>query len=217
MAFSGTRNYAVLVPIILVGQILLTSGARQKTVLPRAPDFESFPREAGGWRSIGDDPVPADIRTALEADAILSRTYVNSRSGLPLSLFSAWFQSQTDGNRQPHSPKVCLPGSGWVPIRNDLVEISAGGGRERVNRYVVANRGQHATVLYWYQTPQRTIAGEWEAKLWLLADGFRYHRTDAAVVRIVVSNYGRSDEEAGLEAASFAEAVYPLLRARLHE
>jgi EpsI family protein len=69
--------------------------------------------------------------------------------------------------------------------------------------------------LYWYQTPRRTIAGEWEAKSWILLDALRDHRTDVALVRIVVPSYNAQDKVATDAAADFARAVYPELRKEL--
>ena len=34
--------------------------------------------------------------------------------------------------------------------------------------------------------PQRVIASEYAAKFWLVADAIRYHRSDTALVKIVV-------------------------------
>ena len=71
---------------------------------------------------------------------------------------------------------------------------------------------QRAVVLYWYQTPRRVIAGEWAAKLWLVADALRDKRTDTALVRVIAWSAGGSDEAATGVASSFASELYPRLR-----
>jgi EpsI family protein len=122
-----------------------------------------------------------------------------------------WFNSQRSGERQPHSPKVCLPGSGWIPISSDVITVSTMAASITVNRYVVTNHGSRSVVLYWYQTPRRVTANEWMAKLWLVIDSARDRRSDVALVRIVVP-IGDSQDAAMLAAADFAQAAYPLLR-----
>jgi len=96
-------------------------------------------------------------------------------------------------------------------------EVTLGGaaGAIAVNRYVVVNRGQRIVVLYWYQGPRRVTAGEWESKLWLVADALRYRRTDTALVRVVVQAATGGDQEATAIAIRFAQSVYPLLRETL--
>jgi EpsI family protein len=79
-------------------------------------------------------------------------------------------------------------------------------------RYVVVNRMQRAVVLYWYQTPRRVIAGEWAAKLWLVADALRDQRTDTALVRVIAWSAGGRDEAATTVAIGFTRELYPRLR-----
>jgi EpsI family protein len=164
-----------------------------------------------------EDPIDADVLNTLRADRLLSRTYTNSALGGRGSagLLVAWFQSQRAGASQPHSPKVCLPASGWIPQSTGEMSITTAAGAVTVNRYVVASRSQRAVILYWYQSSRRVIAGEWAAKFWLVADALRDRRTDTALVRIVVESQPGVDELATRTAANFTQAIYPLLRAQL--
>jgi len=127
----------------------------------------------------------------------------------------AWFNSQTKGDRQPHSPRVCLPGAGWLPESTGTVSIETPAGQLAATQYIVSKGGFRSAVLYWYQTPRRTIAGEWEAKSWILVDALRDHRTDVALVRIVVPSFNGQDRVATDAAADFARVVYPELRKEL--
>jgi EpsI family protein len=143
----------------------------------------------------------------------LSQTYVQTPTGTLASLFVAWFQTQRGGARQPHSPKVCLPASGWTPEITDEVTVDTAAGAITVNRYVVAKGTQRAVVLYWYQTPRRAIASEWAAKAWLVADALRDKRTDTALVRVIAwSAGGERDEAATGVAMGFTRELYPRLR-----
>jgi EpsI family protein len=162
----------------------------------------------------------------LRADRLLSRTYVQrtaasaSANGMdvPAGLLVAWFRSQRAGASQPHSPKVCLPAAGWTPESTGELNISTAAGRITVNRYVVASRYERAVILYWYQTSRRATAGEWASKFWLVSDAIRDHRTDTALVRIVVeSGAGAqdSDQRATQTAVDFTRSLYPLLREQL--
>jgi EpsI family protein len=96
-----------------------------------------------------------------------------------------------------------------------VVTINTAAGAITVNRYIIQNRGARAIVLYWYQTPRRVIAGEWDAKFWLAADALRDRRTDTAIVRVALGIPPGQDAAATAAAEAFVRRIYPLLRANL--
>ena len=203
-----------LVPVFLAGQGLLVYWIVGTEHPPPLPALSQFPADFAGWRELREDPIDPDVVNTLKADRLLSRTY-KDRAGESAEFLVAWFQSQRAGASQPHSPKVCLPASGWTPESTGELTIETAAGAITVNRYVVASRSERAVILYWYQTSRRATAGEWASKLWLLADAIRDRRTDTALVRIVVDSQPGGDDRATGTAASFARSVYPLLREEL--
>ena len=205
----------ILVPLFLLAQGWLVHWAAGRERAPAPPALSSFPSELGGWRQVREDPITAEVAGELRADRLLSRTYGQASTGAVAGLFVAWFQSQRAGTSQPHSPKVCLPASGWMPAVTGEVTLDTAAGAITVNRYIVVNRGQRDVVLYWYQGPRRVTAGEWQAKLWLMADALRDHRTDTALVRVVVQSGDGGDQAATAAATGFAQSLYPLLRENL--
>jgi EpsI family protein len=203
-----------LVPVFLAGQGLLVYWSAGTEHPPPLPALSQFPADFAGWRELREDPIDPDVVNTLKADRLLSRTY-NDRAGESAEFLVAWFQSQRAGASQPHSPKVCLPASGWTPESTGELTIETAAGAITVNRYVVASRSERAVILYWYQTSRRATAGEWASKLWLVADAIRDRRTDTALVRIVVDSQPGGDDRATGTAAGFARSVYPLLREEL--
>jgi len=204
----------LLVPAFLVGQAVLVHISAGTERPPAPPALSDFPAQFDRWTELREDPIDPDVANTLKADRLLSRTYQSSASqssagALPVSLLVAWFQSH----------KVCLPASGWEPEATGEMSLATAAGPITVNRYVVANRGQRAVVLYWYQTPHGAVAGEWASKFWVVAGALRDRRTDTALVRLVVESSpedrARQDQLATVAAADFARSVYPLLSARL--
>lgn len=212
MPVTNPEWRTILVPVFLAAQILLVHAAASGEHPPAVPALSRFPAEFGQWKVFRDDPVAPDIARELGADRLLSQTWVETPTGSLASLFVAWFQTQRGGARQPHSPKVCLPGSGWTPQVTGEVTLDTTAGAITVNRYIVAQGTRRAVVLYWYQTPRRVIAGEWAAKLWLVADALRDKRTDTALVRVIAWSAGGRDEAATSVAIAFARSLYPRLR-----
>ncbi len=207
-----------LVPLFLVAQILLIHAVASGEHPPPAPALDDFPTAFGPWKLFQSDPIDAATATELGADLLVSRIYSQPATAIETSrasiasLLVAWFQTQREGARQPHSPKVCLPGAGWTPRVVDQLTIATAAGAITVNRYVVEKETQRAVVLYWYQTPRRVIAGEWAAKFWLAADALRDQRTDTALVRVIAWPAPGGDQAATAVATGFVGDLYPVLR-----
>jgi EpsI family protein len=205
----------ILVPVLLVAEALTVQWAGHAE---RVPDLNAFPRQIGRWSQSSEISIEPEVQAQLRADRLLDRMYYSGTSAGPVvqaELLVAWFNSQTKGDRQPHSPRVCLPGAGWLPESTSTVRIETPAGQLAATQYIVSKGGFRSAVLYWYQTPRRTIAGEWEAKSWILVDALRDHRTDVALVRIVVPSFNGQDKVATDAAADFARVVYPELRREL--
>jgi EpsI family protein len=212
------NSLRILVPVLLVAEALAVEWAGHAERVPAAPQLAALPRQIGRWSQLNDIPIDPDVAAQLRADRLLDRWYYAKSAAGPVSqaeLFVAWFNSQSKGDRQPHSPRVCLPGSGWLPESIGTVRLATPAGELSATRYLVSKGGFRSAVLYWYQTPRRSIAGEWEAKSWILVDALRDHRTDVALVRIVVPSPPGQVQPAAEAAAEFARAAYPLLRSNL--
>jgi len=147
----------------------------------------------------------------LQADDILNREYVRN-SGEHAMLFVAMFRSQRNG-KVPHSPKNCLPGSGWVQQTTDTIHVDVPGRPTPIeaNRYVVAKGDNRAVVIYWYQSRERTVASEYWAKYFVIQDAIRYNRTDTSIIKVttVVGPAGpQKSEEIGVD---LIRSTYPVL------
>ena len=129
----------------------------------------------------------------------------------------AFFKTQQEG-QSPHSPKNCLPGSGFEPVEPPgqiAIPIAGRGEPIRVNRYVTARGDEKSVTLYWYQSHDRIIAGEFAAKFWLIADSVHYHRSDTSLVRVVVPVRGNDTAVASQTAVDFAQTVFPFVTSQL--
>jgi EpsI family protein len=208
----GSKRKAVfLLPVFLGAQALAVRWAAGEERVPFPPDLSKFPGAIANWKKVAEDQIDPAVEAQLRADRLLSWSYVQP-TGVSANLFVGWFASQRGGASQPHSPQVCLPGSGWISAAASMVTLNTALGTIPVNRYVVSKGAERAVTIYWYQTPRRVLASEWAAKFWVVPDAFRDRRTDTALVRVFVWNSSRSDEETAKAAMQFSSAAYPLLR-----
>jgi EpsI family protein len=194
--------------IVLQGA-LIYSAVRPESI-PSARPLSQLPGMLGTWQETEEGVVDADTQVVLKADDLLNRIYTSGRTGA--NLFIAAFRSQRNG-KAPHSPKNCLPGSGWTPLNSDEISVDVGSGTPiQVNRYVVAHGDERSLVLYWYQSRDRAIASEYKAKFWVVVDAMRLNRTDTALVRVVVPIVDRNEEAATQAATDFVRSFYGTLR-----
>jgi EpsI family protein len=159
-----------------------------------------------------DQMIDQETRDDLGAGDFLSRIYLHDTRTPPISLFIGYFPTQRTG-QTIHSPKHCLPGSGWVFESSSTVDLlDAAGKSHRVGEYIIANGDARQFVIYWYQAHGRSVANEYMAKIYMVADAIRLNRTDGALVRVITPIAANEDTAAAkLRAESFARQLAPLL------
>jgi len=204
---------ALVLSLVLLAQASLFYGFSRSDTVPASRPLKETPSQFGEWRMATEGVIDRETMDVLRADDVVTRLYAQSGTGRVANLFVAYFKSQRTG-QAPHSPKNCLPGAGWVPSTSEHlpVEIVGLATPVKVNRYIVEREDEKSVVLYWYQSPKRVIASEFEAKFYLVADSIRYHRSDTALVR-VISPVINGDEDGATKAAiNFVQSFFVPLR-----
>ena len=172
------------VAVVLAGTVLLLHARNSAEIIPPRAPLSSFPHEFDGWIS-ADLTMTQDTLDVLGPGDFLLRDYANVPTKSGLNLFIAYFPSQRTGDAI-HSPKNCLPGSGWAPISSDRILMTLPGRQPfAVNRYVIAKGDAQQLVLYWYWAHNRAVASEYTAKFYLVNDSIRMRRSDGALIRLV--------------------------------
>jgi EpsI family protein len=210
------NRYMVTLSLMLLvqGSLFYAVALRDETTPPVAP-LKSFPTGAGTWQMYKDVPIEKEVQEVLKADDTLNRIYAKPDGRLAF-LYMAFFKTQRSG-QAPHSPKNCLPGAGWESLEADPITINVPGRSEPIltNRYLVAHGNEKSVVLYWYQSHNRIIAGEFSAKFWLIADSIKYRRSDSALVRVVVPVLHGEADAATQTAVEFVQAMFPAISRQL--
>ena len=184
--FLRTRRARIL-SVLLLTQISLYYAYPKAEIVPLVHPLSEVPSDLGGWKMVSENPIEDEVLALLRADDTLNRTYTLPDRSAFLNLYIAFFKTQRTGVA-PHSPRVCLPGSGWTPTANQTIYIPVKGWREPIgiNRYVVRRGDSQSLVLYWYQTHHRVIANEYMAKVYTVLDSIRFRRSDTSIVRVVL-------------------------------
>jgi EpsI family protein len=215
MRHNQARFWIVLA-LLLGAAAFLHSRSRAET-LPARRDLDSFPNQLGDWtgRQIY---IADDIRKILGDGDFLQRIYTRSPSEPAVELFLAYFPSQRTGSTI-HSPKNCLPGSGWEPLESSHIALQGPSGKSILaNRYILQRGSSKLLVLYWYQSQGRAVASEYWAKFYLVVDTISHNRSDGALVRVITAQApGESIESSQARDVTFAETVIPILPAFVPE
>ena len=203
---------AIVLSILLLSQAAIFYGFSRGEQPPAHKTFDQFPATLGTWKLAQEGVFEPGVKDVLRADDYINRYYSDGVTRQYANLFVAFFKSQRTG-QAPHSPKNCLPGSGWIWTVSDTIPIQVAAYPKpiEVNRYIVQKGDQKSLVLYWYQSRDRVVANEYSAKAFVIADALRYNRTDTALVRVVVGVNG-NEQAATDTAVRFVQSFYGPLR-----
>jgi len=81
-----------------------------------------------------------------------------------------------------------------------------------VGEYIIANGENRQFVIYWYQAHGRSVANEYMAKVYMVADAIRLKRTDGALVRVItLVGPGDDTSAARTRAEQFTGKLLPML------
>lgn len=200
------------IPWHVVGVLLLLSATLVASKLsePRLPEFlvqplDSIPWSIAGFQGSPNPPLSQSVLAKLQADRYLSRTY--RKQDMAADLFVAFYAYQRAGESM-HSPKHCLPGSGWEIWNYGSTEIDVDGRNVKVNKYSISREADRRLVLYWYQSKDRIVASEYLGKFLLARDALLNNSTAGSIVRIIVP-----DRPGALEQArGFATELVPYVK-----
>jgi EpsI family protein len=196
-AASSMRFGSLLALLVFAAASVNWLSMRGELSVPRQP-LSSLPSTLGKWTQRGDEKrFDAQTESVLRATDYTMRDY--RAGGRTANVYVGYYESQRGGATY-HSPKNCLPGSGWVMKEPEIIEISTPSGRKfEANRFIVESGNYRAVMIYWYQGRGRVETSEYRDKLNTVLDSFLKQRTDGAMVR-VMTTLG-SDSEASHAAA----------------
>lgn len=168
-----------------MGAASLLAAHRGERPVPLSRPLAEFPLSIGAWEGL---PLTMSRKEAgiLNADGVALVAYSRSGGRKPILFYAAYYAEQT-AEKNIHSPKNCLPGSGWEILRSSVIRVRMGGPSSppaRVNLAVIQKGLRKQAVLYWYQERGRTFDSEYWGRFYLVKDALLLHRTDGALVRV---------------------------------
>ncbi len=212
------RNRMWILVVLIVATAFYSRFLADVHAVPINRPLDTVPQHIGEWSGSSSE-MEQKIVAAVGVEDYLLRTY-RRPDGRSASVYVGYYEQQREGDTI-HSPKHCLPGAGWRPVRNDQIEFATpgfNGGTTRANRYLIGKGDERQLVLYWYQSRGRNIVSEYAAKVWLVTDSIFRKRNDGALVRFIAPLRKSQDLEAEQAVlVAFCQQILPELAAVLPE
>jgi EpsI family protein len=171
-------------------------------------DLTKFPTTLGEWqgRVLVIDKGVIDL---LSPDAIFDAIYTN-KIGTEIELFFSYINS--DNKRGGiHSPRNCIPGSGWTILNSTEHQIKIGNASIPATRLKVRFRQENRVIDYWYITRKGETSNDYQLKLYTMLSAVSLTPTDVAFVRFVAPDDPVSLEMLDTFENQIGQEVYNLL------
>ena len=209
----------VLVCVGTLGVTTLIASEYRSTPNPVRESFAEFPPRIDRWTAQRGQLGPGIVDTLKATDYYIG-DFVETSGSPSVNLFVAYYDSLSKG-AAIHSPRVCLPGSGWEFAwfeERDFSELATG--VPGTYNYVLVQKGEQKILMYyWFQQRERRTANEFRMKYNLLVDSLSRSRRDGALVRLstaIVATAGEKGEvEAKARLRALAHAALPKLSSYL--
>jgi len=212
LASGGSALFPLVGLFFLATVFFFTRSVQEHPSLALQKELTELPSAIGAYVQQEDRAISPEIAAVLRADATLLRRYRNA-DGYDIWVFIGYFGRQQEGTII-HSPRHCLPGSGWetgpseqVRIPTDITEKKS----VTVNRLVIQKGQEQQLVHYWFQGRGRVLASEFLDRGLMVVDAVTQQRSDGALVRIT----GPMGDGALPEQRAFIRQFLPLLAKHL--
>lgn len=178
-------------------------------IVPMAKSFGEFPASHAGWRMAGQSSLSEGVIEVLMPTDYLSRRYA-AEDGTIVDMYLSYFDGGPNSGGI-HSPKHCMPGSGWYEMSSDRTTLDLGGGTVNLVRAVYAMGEQRELIYYWFDMRGQTMSDEYSLKLAEITGSMFHSRRDQSFIRISVQTKGNLDK-AEKKIEDFLRDFYPVIR-----
>lgn len=170
--------------------------------------LSTFPTEIGGWHgevSYFDDA----IYDALGVDDSILISYKGPENK-EVQVYVGYYRSQREGDLI-HSPRNCMPGSGWKITSTSTEHVPIDSGTIEVSKLMIEKGRSRLIALYWFQSRGRYINSEYWQKIYLVWDAIIKNRTDGSFVRLIAPVEDQNEASTTDYLKTFASSLIPIL------
>ena len=179
------------------------------TEVPTKRPFSEFPQQVQTWQMSTSSEFSAAVLGVLKPTDYLYRQYKDF-GGKTVSLYIGFHGGGKDGG-EIHSPKHCLPGSGWFEVSSRRGVLVIPGDTINLVRAVYKKGDSRELFIYWFQVRDRSISEEYSLKLAEIVNSALYSRRDASFIRVSMP-IETDDQAAMVLGERFVRDMFPTIR-----
>jgi len=175
------RFIIVYVLFALAGLVIIF---HKDMAVPTNRPFAEFPQNLKSWQMVHSSEFSADVLSVLKPTDYLYRQYKDT-DGKMVTLYIG-YHGGGKGSGEIHSPKHCLPGSGWFEASSQSYKLATSGGTINLVKAVYQKGDSKELFLYWFQVRDSSVSDEYSLKAFEIVNSALYRRQDASFIRISV-------------------------------
>lgn len=211
---QSIKTWRFIVLYLLIGCAALYVFTRSEASVPVNKPLQQFPQKSGDWFMTGEARFDERVLAVLLPTDYLSRNYENSR-GERVSLYIGYHDGGP--NSGPiHSPKQCLPGSGWNRLDDDVRQLQVSGQRVSYVNSLYQKDTEQQLFLYWFQVRNQFLTNEYALKFSMAKNSFLSNRRESSFIRLSVL-VSEGEDEARKIGENFIAAFLPAIQESLPE
>jgi len=173
----------IIVAIFMLFAIFILNIAKESKEMHPLNEFSRFPLKIGKWQG-KKDFFNQKIYDILGVDDSVLGHYKDDKNQY-VQLYIGFYRNQKEGDLI-HSPKNCMPGSGWNIVNSGIEEVVLKDNKTiKVIKLNLKKDSEEQIVLYWFHSRGRIISSEYRQKIWLVIDSVTKRRTDGSFVRLI--------------------------------
>lgn len=200
------KRFVIVYVLLMLAGLFITLHA--DVAVPVNRPLVEFPRRNGEWLMASEAVFSKQVLAVLRPTDYLSRRYMNA-DGKNVELYIGYHGGGKESG-QIHSPKQCLPGSGWFRVSEVKETVEAGGKKINLVKAVYQKGDEKDLFIYWYEVNGRTISGEYSLKAAEIMNSVFNNRRDSAFIRVSVP-FEANEEKAFATGVKFVRDFYPLV------
>lgn len=198
----------ILISVLMLATLAFVKLRSHGKDMPPVKPFPDFPKNIGSWNGT-EQFFSQEIYDVVGVDDSTLINFTNKKNQ-SVQLYIGYYRSQRKGDLI-HSPKHCMPGSGWEITKSSIEPVAIRPGQNiNIIKLNLEKQDQGMIVLYWFHSRGRIINSEYKQKIYLVLDSIFKNRTDGSFVRLISTVKGNPDETLSTMKKFVAE-LFPLL------
>lgn len=202
------KTWRFLLLFVLLSLAAAYVYARSEVAVPTSQPLDLFPQHVGAWHMTGQARFDERTLAVLRPADYLSRSYRNDK-GESVSLYIGYHDGGPDSGAI-HSPRQCLPGSGWNRLSSKVSSVEFDGQKIPYVQAIYQKDAEKQLFLYWFQVRDAIVTDEYMMKVEQIINSIKANRRDSSFIRLSVNATDRVDQAVAV-GEQFIRDFYPAI------